>query len=195
MASAPDPPVDLLWTACLAGDLSALRQAAAAGAGDVNQLHQAAACLGQCRPGQTCLMWAVAKGDLPIVRFLLARPEVAVNKRNHIGATALHYAGTSLAVLDLLLGHEATDVTVRTVYGNNALHRAALTDQDGQCVARLAADQRLQGELSARNCRGETPVEWAVQLGTVAAVRALAALPGLVLGAGEGGGGATLLER
>jgi hypothetical protein len=92
--------------------------------------------------GRTALHVASEKGHADVVRLLLARQEIEVNKGDPAGNTALHIASTfasqenasqenHVEVVRLLLAHPGVDVNKTTTSGGSALMAAALNGNVG----------------------------------------------------------------
>ena len=110
--------------------------------------------------GKTSLMIAATLGYSDIFNLLLSR-SAAVNLKDRIGRSALHYAVSEgcRTCVTLLLASSA-NLEDQDVYGDSPFHRAIQYDRLDIVKAFLAVDIYL---LSRPNGLGETPVHLAVR--------------------------------
>ena len=110
---------------------------------------------------QVLLCSAVQTADEPLLKTLLEGYEVDVNKEDHLGSTALHYAcqGGNTAIVDLLLDYGAS-ATVQDSTGKTAVHIGCarghldvlaqiLTGVKALDVSRLLNQQDISGRTCA----------------------------------------------
>lgn len=91
--------------------------------------------------GRTALHLASLKGHLHVMKFLLEKDGIQINKQNKSGNTALHFAvksGNAEAV-ELILKHPGVDVSIKNSSGNTALAEAEKTNASYQIVELLRA--------------------------------------------------------
>jgi ankyrin repeat protein len=152
-----------LYRAVLAGDLTAVREEIARGAG-VNARN--------LDNRWTVLMVAVAEGFTDAVIELLASPGIEVNARAERGLTALHVAadrGDERAAA-LLLAHPRIDAGAKDDLGRTPLIIAAFAGEQG-LVEQLLAHPGL--EVNAVDRDRQTALAWAALGGDVGVVRTL----------------------
>jgi ankyrin repeat protein len=156
-----------LYRAVLAGDLTAVREGVARGAG-VNARN--------FDNRWTVLMVAVAEGFTEAVTELLASPGIEVNARAERGLTALHIAvdrGDEQAAA-LLLAHPRIDAGAKDDLGRTPLIIAAFAGEQA-LVERLLAHPGV--EVNAVDRDRQTALAWAALGGDVGVVRTLLADP------------------
>jgi ankyrin repeat protein len=126
------------------------------------------------RNGQTLLSCAVERGDIPIVRLLLATGKVDLDVRDKYGQTLLLLAVEygHEAVVKLLLTAGCVDVDSRANNGQTPLLWAAQNGHEA-VVKLLLATGRVDVDSRANN--GQTPLSWAAKNGREAVVKLLLA--------------------
>ena len=135
-----------------------LHQAVAAGnITEVEQMVKAGASLkGRDKDGNTPLHVAAAKGQVDMLKYLMAQPDVDVNVQESRGSTALMLAATNGngPVIAALL-EKGADLKVASNDGSTALHRAAAAGWAEVVDQLLAAGADPQ----AVDKKGRTPME------------------------------------
>lgn len=112
--------------------------------------------------GATELYWAARKGDVPLVKALLARgadPCAPRQQRESQGETPLHVAAAEnrLEVIQLMLERGA-NVDVQDAIGNSPIQRAAVFGH----TAVIQALIEHGADVNIRTYAGRTPLDWAV---------------------------------
>ena len=162
----------VLHAATLGNDTETVRQIVAAG-GDVNAIDGA---------GLTPLIHASASRNLDVVRLLLAkgaRADVRSGdgsfQKVKAGSIALGHwtpltAAVSLATPDLIatLLDAGAPVNVPDVRGMTPLMLAVANDRQNLDVIRLLL--KRGGDVNAKSLAGETALDWAVKIGSKAAI-------------------------
>ena len=128
----------------------------------------------------TPLHHAAMRGNIKIVEYLVALPEVRVDARDKMGSTPLHIAATyqNTEVTRLLLA-AAADVRLEDKQRQTPLHRAA---QEG-CVDIIevllsALGAECEAAMMEEDKDGNTPLTLAVEAGNSAAVQVFLAKSG-----------------
>jgi len=119
-------------------------------------------------PPNGALQYAAGYGNIRIISTLLAAA-AEINTKGAQGRTALHFAGTQVAVIHLLIEHGA-DVTVRDSEGVAPLDQAVWNGSLDAVAILLAHGARLN---EAEPATGATPINEAAYRGQTAVVEYL----------------------
>lgn len=91
------------------------------------------------------------------------------------GATPALYAASfgKLAALQVLLQQNPAAIAQKDDYQNTLLHLAAWSDNDGMIRYLMMSHPEVWGQLTAKNCKGDTPMLYAIVSGNLKALQAL----------------------
>jgi ankyrin repeat protein len=131
------------------------------------------------RKDRTLLSWAAGRGDIGLVKVLLATRKIDVNSKDKGGWTPLSCAARNghAAVVEVLLARDGVDPDSKDArYGQTPLSWAAAGGHEA--VVKLLA-LRSDVDVNSKGKDGRTPLSWAAVGGHAAAVEVLLAKNGV----------------